>query len=79
MFSMTNHEILCLSDPDYDEPSAAFRVIASTSEMWSLHSNLKVVNFSFEDDGVYRRAGRRFAEATRALVDTLKSAKRHGR
>jgi hypothetical protein len=67
-----------------DDPGRCFRVIAS--EMWSLHSNLNVMNFSFRDyadragsDGVYRGGGPRYAEAMQALVDTLKSANRHGR
>jgi hypothetical protein len=51
--------------------------------MWSLHSNLKVINMSFgeyadsaDPDGVYRGFGPRYAEAMQALIDTLKSANR---
>jgi hypothetical protein len=77
-----DHQVLVVDLAD--DPGRCFRVIAS--EMWSLHSNLKVINFSFGDyadragsDGVCRGAGPRYAEAMQALVYTLKSANRHGR
>jgi hypothetical protein len=64
-----------------DSPGRCFRVIAS--EMWALHSNLKVINLSFGEyadradaDGVYRGFGPRYAEAMQALIDTLQSANR---